>query len=114
MFCLPGGLLGPSNRPIPPAGGPPVPLSTDGGGIFKEPALWCRYSDGILELPLNADIRRYVNRYQVLNIVQVGINRSARAVTPPRCSGEEFVSREEFEGKISCSVDKNSSAVGPK
>lgn len=55
VFCLPGGLRGPSNLPIPPTGGagPAVPLTADGGGIFKEPELMCRYSDGILEGPVN-------------------------------------------------------------
>jgi len=47
-LCLPGGLRGPSNLPIPPEGvvGPPEPFAL-GGGIFREPVLICLYS-GIL------------------------------------------------------------------
>ena len=46
LLCLPGGLLGPSSRPIPPAGAgpPPFPFMVVGGGIFKEPVLICLYS----------------------------------------------------------------------
>jgi hypothetical protein len=49
-LCLPGGLRGPSNLPMPPDGvvGPPEPLSALGGGIFREPVLICLYSAGIL------------------------------------------------------------------
>ena len=50
LLCLPGGLRGPSNLPIPPDGvvGPLEPFNALGGGIFKEPVLICLYSDGIL------------------------------------------------------------------
>jgi hypothetical protein len=34
-------------------GGPLAPLVADGGAIFKEPVLMCRYSDGILGAPLS-------------------------------------------------------------
>ena len=52
-LCLPGGLRGPSNLPMPPDGvvGPLEPLSALGGGIFREPVLICLYSGGILWPP---------------------------------------------------------------
>ena len=61
LLCRPGGLLGPSTLPIPPTGGggPLIPLGADGGGIFSEPVLMCRYSEGILDPPLNMVYQLY-------------------------------------------------------
>jgi len=55
LLCLPGGLRGPSNLPIPPTGGggPLVPFGADGGGIFNDPEFMCLYSAGILGPPLS-------------------------------------------------------------
>jgi hypothetical protein len=55
LLCLPGGLRGPSNLPIPPTGGGGAlaPFGADGGGIFNDPEFICLYSAGIRGPPLS-------------------------------------------------------------
>lgn len=96
LLCRPGGLLGPSNRPIPPTGGGgaplplalvvPLPLSAVGGGILSEVELICRYSEGILKVPwLSIALDRREVRIQSGDICDSP--KLLRITTPPRSGG---------------------------